>query len=234
MLTAALSLRAQVSGDQSADYGLCLLKLGALEHKLIHPKESADYYAQAVRLLPGRPVPPSISRPRRTSTFLSPAPSPCGKRSWPNVKAAGYKSALLIEAEPQSPEAVETRTLYGRFLKEHGRDTEAEALQPPRPSPLPKLDTPKSAATTYRVGGAVTPPGDSQGRSGLLRRGAGREDLRNRAPPNRRWRRRSGEQCQSSKGSGFLVWTTVRSQPSPNGNSIPARRTAPRSTSTLR
>jgi tetratricopeptide (TPR) repeat protein len=55
LLTAALALREQISGDQSAEYGLCLLKLGTLEHKLIHTKESADYYARAVRLLPGRP-----------------------------------------------------------------------------------------------------------------------------------------------------------------------------------
>lgn len=90
LLEAALSLRAQVSGDQSAEYGLCLLKLGAVEHKLIHTKESAAYYARAVRLLPGRPESAraflylgitavrttrtrlNISRRRRTWTFRWP------------------------------------------------------------------------------------------------------------------------------------------------------------------
>ncbi len=55
VLDAALALRAQVNGDQSAEYGLCLLKLGALERKTGHTKEAAAHYADAVRLLPGRP-----------------------------------------------------------------------------------------------------------------------------------------------------------------------------------
>lgn len=183
LLTAALTLRAQVSGDQSADYGLCLLKLGALEHKLIQPKESADSYAQAVRLLPGRPETAQAflylgitalgkkDFTRATEYFQTAQnfdPALIGpvamwkglmseRRGEPEEAEAQYKSAVAVE-DPVSTEAGETRTLYGRFLKEHGREAEAETAPVARPSPLPKLEAPKAATNVYRVGGGVTQP----------------------------------------------------------------------------
>jgi TonB family protein len=154
LLAAALTLRAQISGDQSAEYGLCLLKLGTLEHKLIHTKESAAYYARAVRLLPGRP--------EAARAFLYLGITAIGAKDYPRAgeslqKAqdldaslagpvlmwtaymherqdeseqaeAKYKAALAFEAG-DSLDSSETLKLYGRFLENQGRDQEARTVQ---------------------------------------------------------------------------------------------------------
>lgn len=194
LLSAALTLRGQISGDQSADYGLCLLKLGDVEHKRIRPKEAAAYYSRAVRLLPGRPeaanaflylgiaalgtkqYTQSAESLHRAHTLDVSLEGPAlmwmalmsERQDKPEEAEAQYKSALAAE-NPESVETIESLTLYGRFLQQHGRDEEAQAMKArasaihlarpvihmPHTSPAPKpADTPG----VYRVGGGVTSP----------------------------------------------------------------------------
>jgi TonB family protein len=153
-LEAALALRAQVNGDQSADYGLCLLKLGAVERKNGHAKEAAGHYAQALHLLPGR----SETAP----VFLYLGITALGKKDFAHAAEhlqraqeldlslagpvlmwtallrdrqdqvdeaeAAFKSALAAEAS-DSLQAFEAATLYTQFLRRHGRDAEADTMQ---------------------------------------------------------------------------------------------------------
>jgi len=157
LLTAALSLRGQVS-DQSAEYGLCLLKLGNLEHKLIHTQEAADYYARAVQILPGRTEAAgayfylgiaglgskkSMPQGAQATEYLRTAQSldvaltgpvlmwtalMYERQFQPEQAEAKYKAALAFEAG-DSLDTLETLTLYGRFLEHQGRDAEARTLQ---------------------------------------------------------------------------------------------------------
>jgi TonB family protein len=194
VLEAALALREQVDGDQSANYGLCLMKLGAIERKAGHGKQAAEHYARAVRLLPGRPetapvflylgitslnkkgsgqateteylerarsLDPSLNGPVMMWTALMHE-----RQDQADQAEAAYKAALAI-ATPGSIEEFETRTLYGRFLKQHGRDAEADAIQPHapvrngQPGQHPVLVMSPNTATTagvYRVGGGVSQP----------------------------------------------------------------------------
>jgi TonB family protein len=195
LLNAALALRGQLDGDQSAEYGLCLLKVGALERKTGHPKEAAAHYAEAVRLLPGRPETAPVflylaiaasgaKSPDLEAENLEKARSLDGSLTGPVLMwtalmherqgqvepaEAAYKSALAAEGS-DSMETFETLTLYGRFLAEHGRDSEAalmktranaigsgrrEPLASTKGAPMPKL---APIAGVYRVGGSVSAP----------------------------------------------------------------------------
>jgi TonB family protein len=199
LLDAALSLRGQVNGDQSAEYGLCLLKLGTLERKTGLTKEAAVHYAKAVHLLPGRSetAPVYLYLGIAASGMKSPALENENLQKARNLDIsltgpvlmwtallherqdeleaaeANYKAALAAE-NADSIETFETLTLYGRFLQQHGRDSEAQAIQaraaairsahpsqpktstPPSGSPHPHSITP--ASDVYKVGGGVHSP----------------------------------------------------------------------------
>ncbi len=186
LLSAALSIRGQVSGEQSAEYGLLLLRLGWLEHKLIHTKEAADYYSRAVQLLPGRPETANAflylgiaaKDQKRSMDYLQRAQSLDASLTgpvlmWtaliyerldqPEEAETRYKAALAAE-NPDSREARETLTLYARFLKEQGRENVAAAVRARAEALAPRLNepttlgAPASAPPTYRIGGGVTQP----------------------------------------------------------------------------
>jgi TonB family protein len=153
-LEAALALRAQINGDQSADYGICLLSLGAIERKTGHAKEAAGHYDQALHLLPGRsetaPVflylgiaalgkkdfaqaAEHLQRAQALDTSLTgPAMMWTGlmrdRQDQVDGADAAFKSALAADA-PDSLQAFEAATLYTQFLRRHGRDGEADTMQ---------------------------------------------------------------------------------------------------------
>jgi TonB family protein len=161
-LTQAVELQGQLSGDQSADYGLALLKLGALERKTGHPDAAGKHYAQAVRLLPGRPetapvflflaieavsvkrYPQAVDYLQRAKTMDIGLTGPATmwtaymyeRQGQAEQAEAAYKAALALESS-ESLERLETTTLYRRFLEDQGRDDEAKALATPSPRPAP-------------------------------------------------------------------------------------------------
>jgi len=183
LLEAAVALRGQVNGEQSADYGLCLLKLGALERKTGHGKQATAHYAQAVRLLPNRPETApvflylGVTSLHKTDSgatemeYLERArsldPTLTGpvlmwtafmheRQDEADQAEAGYKAALAA-ITPLSIQELEARTLYGRFLEQHGRDNEAELMRPRTPIPgVPGHQAP--AGSVYKVGGGVSQP----------------------------------------------------------------------------
>src|SRR5207245_2727188 len=55
LLEAAAAIRAEVSGTQSVEYGVGLIKLGDLEKQRRHAKEAEAYYAKAALILGDRP-----------------------------------------------------------------------------------------------------------------------------------------------------------------------------------
>jgi TonB family protein len=186
-LDAALKLTEQRFGNQSAEYGLCLLQLGDLGRK-IHTKvastEAAAYYTRAVRLLP--------NRAEAANAFLYLGILALGKKDYKHageqlqraqtldVNLAGPASmwmALMHERQDQAEEAeglyksamaaggsntleqLEPSTLYARFLQQHGRDDEAQSLIQNTFHPaLPKVENPRPGSGSYRVGGGVSQP----------------------------------------------------------------------------
>lgn len=161
VLEAALALRGQVNGDHSADYGLCLLKIGALERKAGRPRQAAAHYATAVRMLPGRPetapvflylgiiaigrkdfarAAENLNRAGSLDVaFAGPVKMWTGlmyeRQDQADAAEAAYKSAMEM-ANADSIEAFEAALLYKRFLEEHGRASEADLIKPHPPAPL--------------------------------------------------------------------------------------------------
>jgi TonB family protein len=183
VLEAALALRGQVNGEQSADYGLCLLKLGALERKTGHGKQATAHYAQAVRLLPGRQETAPVFLylgitslhktdsggteteylerarsldPTLTGSVLMWTALMHERQDQLEMAEAGYKAALAA-VTPLSIQELETRTLLSRFLEQHGRDNEAQLVRPRTPIPgVP--GHPAATGSVYKVGGGVSQP----------------------------------------------------------------------------
>lgn len=154
LLDAALVIRGQVSGDQSEEYGLCLLKMGDLGRKILTrdaAKGAIAYYARAVKLLPNRPEAANaflylgivasgdnrakelLQRAKALDISLTgPALMWTGlmqeRQNQPDEAESEYKAALAAETA-DSLETVETLTLYERFLRQQNRDVDAEAIE---------------------------------------------------------------------------------------------------------
>jgi len=188
LLDAAVNLRAQVSGDQSADYGLTLLKLGAIERKTGLAHEAGTHYAKATHLLPGRPetapvflylgimylgskdytrATENLERARSMDLTLA---GPVlmwtalmqERQGQLDLAEASYKAALSAENADTLARA-ETLTLYRRFLEQHGRDAEAQALPAPETAFRNARSSSKTASSSgstgvKRVGGGVSKP----------------------------------------------------------------------------
>lgn len=83
------------------------------------------------------------------------------RQDQPDEAEALYKSALAA-GKPDSTETADTLTLYARFLQQHGRDGEAQAIRERtnwRPGPAAsEVQPPRRPLTAYRVGGGVIQP----------------------------------------------------------------------------
>jgi TonB family protein len=201
VMDAALALRAQVNGDHSADYGLSLLKAGALERRAGLYKEAGAHYTKAIEMLPGRPeaapaflylgISDAVKKPltleRLQRAQLLDASLSTAVLTWtayayevhslPEDAEAAYKSALGASTT-DTMQTFETLTLYSRFLRQHGREAEADALKartsairPPSPKPAqtaapqtpiraqePTIVSPDSSGRVFAVGRGVTQP----------------------------------------------------------------------------
>jgi TonB family protein len=154
LLDAALAIRADVAGTQSADYGLGLLKLADLEKMRNRPKEAAALYAKAAQVLHDRPESASAliytgvmkmdreENHQQAIEYFQRAQSLGGIEAGPAemwmalvrereqnpIEAETlYRSALAVE-QPNTDEAATTMELYARFLKDQGRVEEAQSM----------------------------------------------------------------------------------------------------------
>jgi TonB family protein len=165
-------------------------KLGALDRKTGYPKEAEAHYASAIRLLPGRPETASVflflgtaalakrdfakaaENLQRAQNLDVSLAGPVQmwtalmheREDQPEMAEAAYKNALAAD-NADSARTFETLTLYGRFLSEHGRESEAAAIKvraaaihSTRPHPQATAKDESGAPSAYRVGGDVSQP----------------------------------------------------------------------------
>ncbi|HEY3839638.1 MAG TPA: TonB family protein, partial [Bryobacteraceae bacterium] len=152
-LEAALALRAQMSAERSTDYGLCLLKLAAIERKTGKTEEAARFYGLAVNLLPGRmETAPGLlylgisalaaKKFADSADYLQRAQALDRSLEGPVLMWTGvlrdrqdqmdgaeaaFLAAMAVEP-PNSMQTFETLTVYAEFLRRHGRDAAADTL----------------------------------------------------------------------------------------------------------
>jgi TonB family protein len=171
----AVSIREEVSGKQSVEYGVGLMKIADLEKKRNHPKEAAAFYTKALMVLGDRaeaaPALLYLGMREKNLEYLKRAqlldPALAGQAMmWmalirerePNpVEAeALYKAALAAE-NPNSVEAENTMELYARFLKNQGREDEGQAMLD-EVAIARKGRLVQGTSTALRVGGGISAP----------------------------------------------------------------------------
>ncbi len=154
LMEAAAAIRSEVSGPQSADYGLDLLRLGNLQEKLGNRDAALTLYSRAAQILGNRP------QASRALFYLGAAaitnkdfkqamadfeqadkvdPSQEGvAHMWMAVEreqeqqpaeAAALFRRALSEQRPNSPEEVTTLKLFAQFLSAQGNTAEAGEME---------------------------------------------------------------------------------------------------------
>jgi TonB family protein len=185
LLEAAIEIRAGVSGEQSVEHGVGLLKLADLERKRHENKSAEDLYARAAQILGNRPEAAralvhlglaAITKKdfqQATDDFqhaLRVDPDHAGlalmwmavvRQAERNVDQAEalYQKALALQ-DPKSPEAATILKVYAQFLQRQGRTKEAGELDA-RATAVQKANakpTPAASAGVYRVGAGVAAP----------------------------------------------------------------------------
>ncbi|MCC6393552.1 MAG: TonB family protein [Bryobacterales bacterium] len=185
LLHSELRTTASRSGETSAEYGLVLLKLGALEHRAGHFEEADAAYGRAVSVLGERPQAAgalvqlgisAIGKKDLGGAFdqferaerLDPAHAGLPvmwmgvarqREKKPEEAGALFERALSLVA-PGSQEESLIGHVYLRFLREQGRPEEAASLET-RIAGLQKANVraaPERPSGVYRAGGAVKPP----------------------------------------------------------------------------
>src|SRR5260370_1602787 len=149
-MESAVTIREEVSGKLSVNYGVGLMKIADLEKKRNHPKEAEAFYTKALSVLGDRAESaPALmylglrkKNPAESLDFFQRAqvldPTLAGpalmwmaliREREPNPVAAEalYKSSLAAE-NPTSTEAENTIELYARFLTDQARGDEAKAM----------------------------------------------------------------------------------------------------------
>ena len=183
LLEVAMEIRANVSGEQSVEYGVGLLKLADLQRK--RHKSAEDLYARAAQILGDRPEAAralvhlglaAITKKdfqHAADDFqhaLRVDPDHAGfalmwmavvRQAERNIDQAEalYQKALALQ-DPKSPEAATILKVYAQFLQRQGRtkeagelDTRAIAVQKANAKP-----TPAASAGVYQVGAGVKAP----------------------------------------------------------------------------
>jgi TonB family protein len=188
LLQSAAAIRAQVSGEQSMEYGIGLLNLGDLEQKRRDSKSAEYFYTKAAQVLGERPeAAPALmylgtaalvkkDLPQAAVYFQRAQnldPAHAGRAlMWlaivrrneakPDEAETLFKSALSAQ-DPTSLDTATTLQVYAQFLRKQSRDEEARGLDA-RASAIQKAlgatVTLKFKVTDgiYRIGGDVTAP----------------------------------------------------------------------------
>jgi TonB family protein len=154
LLESSLAIRAEVSGEMSAAYGVGLLKLGDLERSRRNFTEAEAFYAKAVSVLGSRPeAAPALidlgtvamrkkdteqaidyfqkaqlADPEHAGSALTWLALVRDRQASSQEADSLFKQALALE-DPNSAEAATTMELYGFFLQRQGRAEEAGAIR---------------------------------------------------------------------------------------------------------
>lgn len=154
LLESSLAIRGDVSGSESVDYGMGLLKLANLERRRGELTQAATYYAKAVSVLGNRPEAAAAliylgtnamrnKEPDQAIDYFEKAqiadPDQAGtalmwmavvRQYQENAEEAEslFKQALAVE-KPGSPDAATTSELYAKFLEQQGRGDEGKSLR---------------------------------------------------------------------------------------------------------
>jgi len=185
LLTSAVAIRASVSGAQSVEYGIGLLKLGELESRRHNTASAEDFYSKAAQVLGDRPEASRALLYLGTSALanknLAQAmdyfqhaqridPQHAGTAMmW--MAVVRERSADVYEAEAlfknavalDDPQSAIILKVYAQFLRRQGRGDEAAGLEA-RASALQKANTAQVTSATapatgvYRIGNGVAPP----------------------------------------------------------------------------
>jgi TonB family protein len=150
LLQSAAAIRADVSGEQSEQYAIGLLKLGDLEQKRENSALATESYTKAVNILGNKPkAAPAlmylgadalvrknfeqaygffervqISDPAQAGSAVMWMAIVRRNEGKSDDADALFKNALSIQ-DPQSLDAANTMTIYGQFLRKQGRAEEA-------------------------------------------------------------------------------------------------------------
>jgi TonB family protein len=154
LLDSSLAIRADVSGQESLEYGIGLVKLGDLERSRNNFPEAEAFYTKAVAVLGNRPEAAQAlvnlgtnawtqKDPALAMDYFQRAQAADSAHAGPalmwmalmrererSIEQADslFKNALALEAAG-SPEAALTMELYASFLSRESRDTEAQSLR---------------------------------------------------------------------------------------------------------
>jgi TonB family protein len=184
LLESAAAIRGEVSGQQSVDYGIGLLKLGELEQRRNRDKSAEDFFQRAAQILGDRPEAARALMPLAISAFMKPDfqtavdlflhvqridPSQAGVATmWVAVVRARqqnfveaeqlFKNALALQY-PRSGESATTMVLYAQMLRQQGRLNEAQDMEQ-KSADMKKVAVRSSVSSSgaYRVGGGVSAP----------------------------------------------------------------------------
>ncbi len=177
LLDASLSVRADLAGAQSVEYGVGLIQIGDLERSRKNLAEAEAFYTKAASVLGSRPaaVPALVNLgilawKGRDSDLafdyfqraqVADPPHAGIAISWmalvreqqKNVDEAEalFKEALGVE-DPGSPEAALTNELYSAFLSRQKRDEEARPVQAAAAAIRKELG---AQAVTFRLGSGM-------------------------------------------------------------------------------
>jgi TonB family protein len=150
LLQSAAAIRADVSGDQSVQYAIGLLKLGDLEQKRKDPTSATEFYAKAANILGNKPeaVPAlmylgtnaivqkdfaqaygyfervQIADPVHAGRAIMWMAIVRRNEAKPEEAEVLFKSALALQ-DPESLDAANTMTIYAQFLRKQNRPDEA-------------------------------------------------------------------------------------------------------------
>jgi TonB family protein len=185
LLEAAVEIRASVSGEQSVEYGIGLMKLADLERKRHENKSAEDLYDRAAQILGDRPEAaqalvhlamaaittknfPQAIDDLQHALRVDPAHAGLAMMWMAVVRQAErnldqaealYQNALTVQ-DPKSTEAAITLKVFAQFLRRQDRVEEARELEA-RASAVQKANAkPASAASAgvYHVGAGVAAP----------------------------------------------------------------------------
>ncbi len=150
LLQSAAAIRADVSGEQSVEYALGLLKLGDLEEKRKNSASATESYTKAANILGNKPeaVPAltylgtnalvqknfeqaygyferlQIADPAHAGRALMWMGIVKRNEGKPDEAEAQFKNALAIQ-DPESLDAANTMTIYAQLLRKQDRPEEA-------------------------------------------------------------------------------------------------------------
>jgi TonB family protein len=187
LLDSSLAIRGEVSGQQSVDYGVGLIKIAVLELSRKNFDEAQNFYAKAVSVLGNRPeATPALIHlgllamqkkdNQKAYDYFQQAqvadPSKAGPalmwmaivrdRQNDTVGADSLFKQSFAAEYMGSAEAATTLEVHAAFLRRQGRDDEAKALAEHAATIRQNLRTTEfrqvAGVTPFRVGGGVTAP----------------------------------------------------------------------------